>query len=103
MDVNYSGVFILFELAQAPQCRVFGGAPSIYRARLYRKQQAGMGQRGWGWWKGSVQASNWKATVAFNITGWCWVNLMSASLCICGHKAGSELVTWGCRSLGAIT
>ena len=32
------------------------------RARLYSKQEGRV----------SVQASNWKATVAFNIIGWCW-------------------------------
>lgn len=38
------------------------GAPNVYGARLYSKQQAGV----------SVSTSNWKATVVFNIVDWCW-------------------------------
>jgi hypothetical protein len=35
-----------------------------------------------------VQASHWKAPVAFNMIGWCWesiIDLTSAPLCIGGR------------------
>jgi hypothetical protein len=38
------------------------------RARLYSKQQAG-------------STSNWRATVAFNIIGWCWESYHKLNFC----------------------
>jgi hypothetical protein len=43
------------------------------REMFYSKHQAGGGE--------SVQVSNWKATVALNITGWCWESYHKLNFC----------------------
>jgi hypothetical protein len=69
----------LFKLGSPhPQCTTimqdgFGGegVPNVYGARFYSKQQAGS----------IMQASNWKAPVAFNIIGWCWESYHKLNFC----------------------
>jgi hypothetical protein len=53
-----------------------------------------------------VQASNWKATVAFNTIDWCWESYHKLNFCSLLHwwsLGRGGLVTWGCRFVGGIT
>jgi len=82
-DATHSRVFILFSLL----------APSFPPPPMHHCHM------GWFWWWGSpkcllgqgfignskqgicVQASNWKAPVAFNIIGWCWQSYHKLNFC----------------------
>ena len=76
---THSRVFILFKLARVPPTHPLSHRtvlvvvePQIsIGARLYSMQQAGV----------RVQASNWRATMAFNIIGWCWKSYNKLSFC----------------------
>ena len=53
-----------------------------------------------------VQASNWKAPVAFNIIGWCWESYHKLNFCSPLHwwSLGREQAcNLGCRFVGDIT
>jgi hypothetical protein len=54
------------------------------RARLYSSSKQGI----------RVQASNWKATVVFNIIGWCWESDHELNFCSLLHWLGKG---WACN------
>jgi hypothetical protein len=102
-DATHSRVFIPFNLSHPPPQHTtitqdgFGGgkAPNIGQGFIVSSKQ---GVR--------VQASNWNATIAFNIIAWCWESYHKLNFCSPTHwwSLGSEWTyNLGCRFAGVIT